>query len=64
MLRLTQLLAPEDTIEVADAIRSDIDSFCRQARADISPLLLSQLEIAESPDAVIERVRRNFGVQE
>ena len=63
VLRLSQLLSPDDRIEVADAIRDDIDSFCRHVVADISPQLLSQLEIAESPDSVIERVRRYFGVQ-
>lgn len=46
-----------------DVIRDDIDSFCRNVVADISPQLLSQLEIAESPDTMIGRVRRYFGVQ-
>ena len=63
VLRLSLLLSPGDRIEVADAIRDDIESFCRRVVADISPQLLSQLEIAESPDSVIERVRRHFGVQ-
>lgn len=63
VLRLSQLLSPDGRIEVADAIRTDIERFCRQVVADISPQLLGQLEIAESPDSVIERLRRHFGVQ-
>ncbi|MBD9537152.1 nucleotidyl transferase AbiEii/AbiGii toxin family protein [Stenotrophomonas sp. STM01] len=63
VLRLSQLLSPDERIEVAEAIRADIASFCRQVVTDISPQLLGQLEIAEAPDALIERVRRYFGVQ-
>lgn len=62
VLRLSQLLSPDDRIEVADAIRADIDRFCRQVAADVSPQLLDQLEIAEAPDALIERMRRHFGI--
>lgn len=64
VLRLSQLLSPGESIGVADAIRDDISSFCRRVIADISPQLLSQLEIAETPEALIERVRGYFGVQE
>lgn len=62
-LRLSQLLSPDDSIAAADSIRDDIGSFCRQVAADLSPQLLTQLDIVESPDAVIARVRRYFGVQ-
>ena len=61
VLRLSQLLSPDDRIEVAEAIRDDIGSFCRQVILEVSPQLLGQLEIVEAPDVVIERVRRYFG---
>ena len=61
VLRLSQLLSPDDRIEVAEAIRDDIGSFCRQVILEISPQLLGQLEIVEAPGVVIERVRRYFG---
>ena len=63
VLRLSQLLSPDDRIEVADAIVGDIEGFCREVAVDVSPQLLGQLDIAEAPDAVIERVRGYFGVQ-
>lgn len=63
VLRLSQLLSPDDRVEVAEAIRADVARFCRQVAPDVSPQLLGQLEIAESRDALIERMRRYFGVQ-
>ena len=63
VLRLSQLLSPDDRIEVAEAIRADVARFCRQVAPDVSPQLLDQLEIAGSPDVVIEGLRRYFGVQ-
>lgn len=63
VLQLSQLLLPDARAEVTDAIRADIARFCRQVTPEVSPELLSQLKILETPDAVIERVRRHFGAE-
>lgn len=44
VLRLSQLLSPDDRIEAADTIRADIERFCREAFPEISEQLLGQLE--------------------
>jgi hypothetical protein len=61
VLRLSQLLTPDGRIEVADIIRADLERFCRDVLPDVSKQLLGQLEIEEAPDALIDRLRRNFG---
>ncbi len=61
VLRLSQLISPDDRIAVVDAIRTDVARFCNEVAAEISTQLLQQLEITEAPDALIERLRRSFG---
>jgi hypothetical protein len=60
VLRLSQLLSPEGRTEVPNSIRADIGQFCAEAIPDVSMQLLLQLEIAETPDALIDRLRRNY----
>jgi hypothetical protein len=62
VLQLSQLLADDDRVEVANAIRDDVGEFCRQVEPDISADLLHDLGIEEAPGALLARLRRNFGV--
>lgn len=62
VLRLSQLLSTDDRVEVADMIRADMAAFCRDVQAAVSAELLRELGIAEAPDALLSRLRRNFGV--
>lgn len=61
VLRLSQLLSPADRVELAGAMRADIERFCRDVFPEISVELLRHLEIDEVPDALIDRLRRYFG---
>lgn len=63
VLRLSQLLSPADRIEAAWPIRADVERFCRDVLPEVSVQLLRDLEIGEVPDALIGRLRRNFGAE-
>jgi hypothetical protein len=62
VLRLSQLLSPDDRIEAADTIRADIERSCREVFPEISEQLLGQLEVMEMPDVLMGRMRSCFGV--
>lgn len=62
VLRLSQLLSPDDRIGAADTIRADIERFCREVFPEISEQLLGQLEVMEMPDVLMGRMRSCFGV--
>lgn len=61
VLRLSQLLSEADRVELPDAIREDVDRFCREVAPDVTTELLGQLGVKESPDALLAQLRSNFG---
>lgn len=62
VLRLSQLLSDDDRIDVPPSIRGDIERFTDEVKPDLSMDLLRDLEIGETPDALLSRLRRSFGV--
>ena len=63
VLRLSQLLSPDDRIDAEEAIRADLERFFRDVLPEVTALLLRDLGIDEEPEALIARLRRNFGVE-
>jgi hypothetical protein len=63
VLRLSQLLSPDDRIDAEEAIREDLERFFRDVLPEVTALLLRDLGIDEEPEALIARLRRNFGVE-
>jgi len=64
VLRLSQLLTETDKINVPRAIRADLDQFFDGIAASVTQELLSQLDINDTPDAVLKRLRDSFQTQE
>lgn len=60
VLRLSQLLAETDRINVPRAIRDDLDRFFQGVVASVTQELLGQLEIDETPEALLTRLSDRF----
>ncbi len=63
VLRLSQLLSPDDRIDAGNAIRADLERFFRDVFPEVTAQLLHDLGIVEDPEALARRLRRNFGVE-
>jgi len=64
ILRLSQLLAETDRIVVSPAIRDDLDRFFESVSASVTQELLSQLDIDETPKALLTRLSDRFQLME
>jgi len=62
VLQLSQLLTEDERIDVPASIRGDIERFTGEVKPDVSMDLLRDLEIDETPEALLARLRRSFGV--
>ena len=63
VLRLSQLLAETDRIELPGAVRSDFERFCNAVAPDVTRELLRQLDVDETPEALLAKLRTGFGVR-
>ena len=64
VLRLSQLLSDTVRIEVPRAIRGDLERFCEGVAASVTMELLGDLEIDESPEALLARLSSSFHVRD
>jgi len=60
VLRLSQLLAETDRINVPRAIRDDLDRFFEGVSANVTQELLHHLEIDDTPEALLTRLSDRF----
>lgn len=61
VLQLSQLMTEDERIDVPPSIRGDIERFTGEVKPDVSMDLLRDLEIDETPEALLARLRRSFG---
>ena len=62
VLRLVQLLADGEHIQVPESITADVALFTNAVQGQVTTELLGQLDIAEAPATVLARLRACFGV--
>ena len=62
VLRLAQLLADDERIQVPLSIASDVARFAQAVQGQITTELLGQLDVAEVPTTLLARLRTCFGV--
>ncbi len=62
VLRLVQLLADDDRIQVPMSIAADVAQFSQAVQVQVTAELLKSLDIAEPPATLLARLRVCFGV--
>lgn len=61
VLQLSQLMTKDERVDTPPSIRGDIERFTGEVRTDVSVDVLRDLKIAETPEALLSRLRRSFG---
>lgn len=62
VLRLVQLLAEGEHVQVPVSITADVARFAQTVQGQVTSELLGQLDIAEAPATLLARLRASFGV--